>query len=245
MARRRQAGQLRVNLAEEAAERRRFEQEVALARRIQVALLPAEMPQIPGLEIHGGNIPSRGVSGDYYQIVERGHGEVAVVVADVSGKGIAASLLTASLEALVAGPIHDGIDPATICRRVSHLLYDRTPPEKFATGFLAYFDPGTARLHYCNAGHNPGIVMRSGGEVEKLASTGLPLGMMPSGVYLAAEVHLGAGDTVVLYTDGITEAIRPKNRRSRHRPRHPTAPSAQCVQSWHTPCPASDATLRT
>lgn len=196
-------------LAEEALERERLERDVALARQIQVGLLPEAMPEIAGWQLHADNIPSRGVSGDFYTVEVSDDGRCAVLVADVSGKGIAASLLTASLEALVAGPIHDGLAPEEICGRVSHLLFERTPPEKFATGFLAFFDPSTAVFRYCNAGHNPGIVMRSAGSVEMLSSTGLPLGMLPTGVYGAEEIHLEAGDTVVLYTDGITEAANP------------------------------------
>ena len=197
-------------LAEEALERERLERDVALARQIQVGLLPDTMPDIEGWQLYADNIPSRGVSGDFYKVELNDDGTCAVMVADVSGKGIAASLLTASLEALAAGPIHDGVAPEIVLDRVSHLLFERTPPEKFATGFLAFVDPDTARIHYCNAGHNPGIVMRSGGDVEMLASTGLPLGMLPSGVYQAAEIQLGSGDTVVLYTDGITEAENPE-----------------------------------
>ena len=197
-------------LAEEALERERLERDVALARQIQVGLLPDAMPEIEGLQLYADNIPSRGVSGDFYKVDRIDDGRCAVMVADVSGKGIAASLLTASLEALTAGPIHDGTDPEVICRRVSHLLFERTPPEKFATGFLAFFDSETAVLRYCNAGHNPGIVMRGDGSVEWLKSTGMPLGILPEASYGCAEVELGVGDTVVLYTDGLTEAEDPE-----------------------------------
>jgi len=197
-------------LAEEALERERLERDVALARQIQVGLLPEAMPEIEGWKLFADNIPSRGVSGDFYKVDRIDDGRCAVMVADVSGKGIAASLLTASLEALTAGPIHDGTDPDVICRRVSHLLFERTPPEKFATGFLGFFDKETAVFRYCNAGHNPGIVMRSDGSVEWLTSTGMPLGILPEAGYGCAEVELGVGDTVVLYTDGLTEAENPE-----------------------------------
>ena len=197
-------------LAEEALERERLERDVALARQIQVGLLPKALPEIDGWELYAHNIPSRGVSGDFYKVELVDDGSCAIMVADVSGKGIAASLLTASLEALAAGPIHDSVPPEMICDRVSHLLFERTPPEKYATGFLASFDPESGVFRFCNAGHNPGIVLRAGGEFELLASTGMPLGILPTGVYGAGEVRLETGDTVVLYTDGLTEAENPE-----------------------------------
>lgn len=196
-------------LAEQALERERLERDVALARQIQVGLLPDTLPEIDGWELYAHNIPSRGVSGDFYKIEHIDDGRCTIFVADVSGKGIAASLLTASLEALAAGPIHDGVEPEEICSRVSHLLFERTPPEKYATGFLTTFDPVTGIVRFCNAGHNPGIVLRAGGEIELMESTGMPLGILPTGVYGAKEITLGAGDTVVLYTDGLTEAENP------------------------------------
>jgi sigma-B regulation protein RsbU (phosphoserine phosphatase) len=200
-----------VALAEEAAERRLLESEVALARRIQVALLPDRLPELSGWELHAGNIPSRGVSGDYYEVVPRkGGGEVVFLIADVSGKGMAASLLTASLEALTAGPIEDGLPPEEICTRVSRLLFQRTPPEKYATVFVAALEPASGRLRYANGGHNPGLVVRAGGSVEWLGSTGTPVGILPAAVYRAGELSLQPGDLFVLYTDGITEANNPE-----------------------------------
>jgi serine phosphatase RsbU (regulator of sigma subunit) len=196
-------------LAEQALERERLERDVALARQIQVGLLPKALPEIEGWELYAHNIPSRGVSGDFYKVELVDDGTCAIMVADVSGKGIAASLLTASLEALAAGPIHDGVAPEIVCDRVSHLLFERTPPEKYATGFVASFDPVSGVFRYCNAGHNPGIVLRTGGEVELLGSTGMPLGILPTGIYGPGDVTLEKGDTVVLYTDGLTEAENP------------------------------------
>jgi serine phosphatase RsbU (regulator of sigma subunit)/pSer/pThr/pTyr-binding forkhead associated (FHA) protein len=200
-----------IRLAEEAAERRRLEQEVALAREIQVSLLPDRLPNVPGWDIAADNFPSRGVSGDFYKVEMRHHGgEVVLMLSDVSGKGIAASLLTASLEALTAGPIHDGVPVEDIFRSTSHLLFERTPPEKYATSFLASIDPATGVLRFCNAGHNPGLLMRADGSTEWLESTGMPLGILPEGSFAAGERTLEVGDTLVLYTDGITEPENPE-----------------------------------
>jgi sigma-B regulation protein RsbU (phosphoserine phosphatase) len=197
-------------LAEEAAERRRFEQEVALARRIQVALLPAAMPKVRGFDIHGGNTPSRGVSGDYYQIVERADkNEVAVVIADVSGKGIAASLLTGYVDALVNAFLGEDMEPAEIFNRMSPQMNAKTPVESFATAFLGILSAETGALRFASAGHDPSILVRAGGDVELLMPTGMPLGLMSEATYTATETRLEHGDTLILYTDGITEAANP------------------------------------
>lgn len=194
-------------LALEAAERRRLEEELALARRIQVALLPAQLPRIEGWELHGGNVPSRGVSGDYYEVVERRDGrECVLMVADVSGKGMAASLLTVSLQALSTGPVEDGLPPDEICAQLSRRLFRRTPPEKYATAFLGVLEPAAGLLRYTNAGHNPPLVVRADGGVEELKPTGVPLGLLPAAPYRAGEVVLAPGDLLVLYTDGLVEA---------------------------------------
>jgi len=199
-----------LRLAEESAERKRLESEVQLARDIQLALLPAKLPDIGGFALHGGNLPSRGVSGDLFKVVERVPGEECFVfLADVSGKGIAASLLTASLEAMVASQIELGASPDAACALVSRLLFERTPPEKYATGFLGVLDPSTGGFRYANAGHNSGLVIRSDGSTEWLEATGMPLGILPIGDYTVDEVELLPGDTIVLYTDGITEAENP------------------------------------
>ncbi|HSS48445.1 MAG TPA: PP2C family protein-serine/threonine phosphatase, partial [Thermoanaerobaculia bacterium] len=122
---------------------------------------------------------------------------------------MAASLLTASLQAFSAGPIEDGLPPEEICVRLSRLLYRRTPPEKFATAFLAVLETASGLLRYTNAGHNPSLIVRAGGEVEALGTTGVPLGLLPGARYQAAETTLAPGDLLVLYTDGIAEAADP------------------------------------
>jgi serine phosphatase RsbU (regulator of sigma subunit) len=228
-----------LSLAEEAAERRLLAEELALARRIQLALLPPSLPELPGWELYGANTPSRGVSGDYFAVVTRGAAgpadaggaggsgspadaggpgghsgpggacECVLMVADVSGKGMAASLLTASLEAFAAGPIEDGLPPDEICAKLSRLLYRRTPPEKYATAVVAAINLDSGLLRYANAGHNPPLVIRAGGTVEELAATGVPIALLPAAGYQAAEIQLAPGDSLLLYTDGIVEANDP------------------------------------
>jgi len=200
-----------VALAEEAAERRRLEDEVALARRIQVALLPDSLPEVPGYQLHAGNVPSRWVSGDFYQLLMRGAGaELVVMVADVSGKGVGASLVTASLEALCAGPIEVGREPAEVFDRASLLLSRRVPAGKYATAFLGALEPASGRFRYANAGHPQGLLLRAGGGPVWLSATGVPLALMPERPYGQQEIVLDPGDLVALYSDGITEAEDPE-----------------------------------
>ena len=196
-----------IALAEEAAHRKVLEKELSLARQIQVALLPESLPSFDGFELLGSNIPTRAVSGDLYQILSRREGrECVILLADVAGKGISAALLTASLEALAAGPIEEGQAPEVIFEQLSRRLHARTSPERYATGFLAVLHTDSGRFCYANAGHNPALLMRATGGVEQLAATGLPLGLLPMGEYTREERALAPGDAVVVYTDGITEA---------------------------------------
>lgn len=199
-----------VALTEEAAERRRLQEEVALARQIQLSLIPDHLPTLEDYDLFGGNAPSQGVSGDYFEVLERLDGsECVLFIADVSGKGIAASLLTAYIEALSSAPIEDGLAPDEVFTRVSRRLYRRTPHERFATALLAVLEPATGRVRYANAGHNPALVLRADGTTEQLASTGIPLGLLPVADYACDEIQLEPGDLMVLYTDGIVEAVDP------------------------------------
>jgi serine phosphatase RsbU (regulator of sigma subunit) len=200
-----------VKLAEEAAERMRLAREVELAREIQMRLMPDSLPTLEGYQLHGGNLPSRIVSGDFFKVVERAGGsECVLFLADVSGKGMGAALLTGYLEALISGLLEQALPPDETCATASRLMFERTPPEKYATGFLAILDTATGTLRYANGGHNPALLVRGDGSTEWLESNGPPLGILPDGQYAAAETNLAPGDTIVLYTDGITEAANPQ-----------------------------------
>ena len=196
-----------ISLAEDAARRRALEREMTIARQIQLALLPDELPDVSGYSIFANNDASRAVSGDFYEVQTRDEtGEPVIVIADVSGKGMSASLVAASLDALLMGPIEVGHPTDAICARVGRRLNARTPPERYATAIIASLEPKTGVLSYTNAGHNVGILVRADGSIEHLEGNGLPLGLFPVAEYEREEVTLGPGDLVVLYTDGITEA---------------------------------------
>ncbi len=201
-------------LAEEAVERRKLEAQMALARRIQLSLLPDELPVHERVALFAENHPSLTVSGDHYEVVERqASGDFLLVIADVSGKGMPAALLATSLEALAAGPIDSGGAPEEICTFVSRQLFRRTPPERYATAIVASYQPSTGVLRYTNAGHNPGLVVKAGGGCAELGSTGMPLGLLESATFTTGETRLDVGDTLVLYTDGLVEAENPDDER--------------------------------
>ena len=147
------------------------------------------------------------VSGDYYQVVPRKDGdELLVMLADVAGKGLGASLLTASLEALAAGPIEVGRSPVEICNRVSRRLHDRTTTGRFATMILASLRMDDTRFTFANAGNCPALLIRSSGRVTRLTSTGPPLGLFLQADYQESTRHLKPGDLLILFSDGFTEA---------------------------------------
>ena len=199
-----------IELAEEAAKRKELEKELALARHIQTALLPEAPPDIDGYSIFASNFPSRTVSGDLYRFEPREDDkECHVFLADVSGKGMAASLLTASLEALAAGPMEMGRAPEDMFEKLSRRLYQRTPLEKFATAFVVVLRSESGAVQYANAGHNPALLVRASGTIEELGANGVPLGVLPEAVYSSVELTLEAGDSIVIYTDGLTEAENP------------------------------------
>lgn len=200
-----------LRLALEAAEKKQLEQELALARRIQVGLFREEIPQLPGYAILGGNVPSRVVSGDFYQLLPSPGGCTALV-ADVSGKGMGAALLAASLEALFAGPLHLNLPPSEVCGRVSRLFFARTDASKFATAFLAQLDAASGVVTYCNAGHCPAVLVDAQGNAKTLTSTGPPLGIFADQQYAQDRVTLQPGDTLVLYSDGVTETTDPQGQ---------------------------------
>lgn len=198
-----------LRLAADAAERKRLEQELALARRIQVGLFREETPTLDGYQVLGGNVPSRVVSGDFYQVLQAPLGCI-LLLADVSGKGMGAALLAASLEALFAGPLSQALPPAEVCQKVSSLFFTRTEANKFATGILAYLETATGCLTYANAGHCPGLLVRASGEVVTLDPTGPPLGLFPQQRYGQHQQGLTPGDLVLLYSDGVSETASPE-----------------------------------
>lgn len=187
--------------------RENLEEEMTMAREIQQRLLPTQTPNLKGFELWGANHPSLHCSGDYFDYLKVKGGAPAVVIADVSGKGMPASLLASSLQASLRALAMIFDDPGELLGAVNNALHESTDPEKFATLFLAVLNEDGSGLRYASAGHNPPLLLRASGVSEWLKPAGTPLGMFPDMVYPVMEVSMGPEDLVVSYTDGITEAV--------------------------------------
>src|SRR5215813_3486299 len=193
-------------LMADAAEKKQMDREFALAREIQQRLLPEEPPDVPGYELYGSNLPSRQVSGDYFDFRGRGDGKFYATIADVCGKGIGPALLMASLQASFHAWADEQVPVAEMTGRLSEAISRRTGPDRFITFFLLLLDPATGVIEYTNAGHNQGLVIRKNGSIDELPSHGLPLALFPGRPYGSSQITLEPEDFLCLYTDGVTEA---------------------------------------
>ncbi len=187
----------------------RLQQELATARAIQVRLLPRAVPELRGFEVAGTSIPSREIGGDYYDFLAQGEDLVGIAIGDVSGKGMPAALLMSNLQASLHGQVLHPGSVSSVVASVNQLLVRSTDPHMFATFFYGLLDTSTGEFTCTNAGHNPPLVVRRDGTVEELSRGGLLLGMLEDQVYQQDTVILQPGDGIVMYTDGITEAVGP------------------------------------
>lgn len=194
---------------EDALARERLQQEMETARKIQERLLPADQPLLAGWEVTGLSLPSLQVGGDYFDFVSPGDGLLGVAIGDVSGKGVPAALLMSNLQACLKGQVMHPAPVADTVSRINDLLSESTDSNMFATFLYGELHAASGRFVCTNAGHDPALVVRRGGEVEWLGTCGLILGMFPDQEYTQATVDLDPGDLLVLYTDGITEAGAP------------------------------------
>ncbi|HYK34849.1 SpoIIE family protein phosphatase [Alloacidobacterium sp.] len=202
-----EVSELARSLAAEAAQRERANREMEIAREVQERLFPQEIPELPGAKIAGFCRPALGVGGDYYDVIDLGDGRVGLAVGDVSGKGISAALLMASLRASLRGVTLDGPrDFAKLMHKVNRLVYEASASNRYATFFFASYDPATRKLECVNAGHNPPVLLR-GQETIRLEADGPVVGLLPSAPYSEQSLMLQPGDLLVLYTDGISEAM--------------------------------------
>ncbi len=180
------------------------------AREIQQALMPTQLPQIQGCDLAAGCQPARMVGGDYYDAIRLGDARAAIAIGDVSGKGMAAALLMSNLQAIVRAFAPSGLAPAELCAKANQLIAANVAPGKYITFFYAVLEAVHMRLDYCNAGHNPPILRRRDGALERLGEGGPVLGVLAGAAYTAGAVELRPGDCLVLYTDGISEAFNPE-----------------------------------
>ena len=192
-------------------ERKAFEKELALARETQTTLLPAELPKIPGFELAAFSQPTRHVGGDFYDFLPRETSAVTGVLADVSGKGISAALLSSLVQGALQVECRSGKPLNEAVQLVNLYLCEKSRSNRFVTLFLfSIGDDG--RGEFISAGHNPAYLFRTAtGEIEELAAQGLILGAFTFSSYAATPLEMGAGDILVVYSDGITEAMNPND----------------------------------
>jgi serine phosphatase RsbU (regulator of sigma subunit) len=192
-------------LLQEEREKQRMEEELKVAQKIQSDLLPRELPQTGWFRAAGSSISSREVGGDYFDLRQTTPDTWATVVADVSGKGVSAALLAALLQGAFLLGGEAGLPIEHMMARVNHFLNARTNGEKYATAFYCTLDKDGA-LRWANAGHPRPYLIRRNGDLARLASTGVPLGMLADTTYEVLEERLKPGDRLVLFSDGLSEA---------------------------------------
>jgi len=198
-------------LMEERLKRKRIEEEMAVASEIQLRLQPVAPPSIDGWEITGISFPSREVGGDYYDYIERHNGRIVLTLGDVSGKGVGAALLMASVHAAVRAQSQTRLSVGEIVSEVNKYLYKNSPDNKYVTLFYGELDPASGVITYSNAGHNPPLLVRAGAtgptDITRLDVGGLPVGILPDTVYHEGTEKFEPGDILLIYSDGITESI--------------------------------------
>ena len=196
-------------LEQEVRERERVEQELRVARRIQEALLPRELPRLEGWEVTPHYQPAKEVGGDFYDFLTLPGGRVGLVIGDVSGKGVAAALVMANTQSVLRAVSRGDPTPGQLLAEANEVLSANIPPNMFVTCFCGVLDPRSGHLAYANAGHSLPC-WRHGNRSNELRATGMPLGLIPGMGYEEEEVVLFPGDSILLYTDGLIEAHNPE-----------------------------------
>jgi serine phosphatase RsbU (regulator of sigma subunit)/catechol 2,3-dioxygenase-like lactoylglutathione lyase family enzyme len=187
---------------------RRAARELEIAKQVQARLFPQRLPQLNSLEYSGICIQARQVGGDYHDYLDLGRGRFGLVIADIAGKGMAAALLMANLQANLRSQSATASEqPEAFLRCVNKLFYENTDESAYATLFFGEYDDETQGLRYANCGHLPGLVLRSGGEVERLESTCTVVGLFRDWSCELGHVRLRSDDLLALYTDGVTESF--------------------------------------
>ena len=194
-------------LVERERERQRMEQEIGIARDIQQALLPRGFRDFPYLGVTGINLPCLTVGGDYFDVFPMSKDRTAFIIADVSGKGLGAALLTTMLQGALSG-MRIGIEPALVVDHINHFLCEHVELARYATMFFGVLDQ-EGQLEFINAGHPSPFLLRRGEIDEPFTEGSYPVGLMPGTQYVTARMKLRPGDTLVLFSDGVTEAMDP------------------------------------
>jgi uncharacterized protein YndB with AHSA1/START domain len=186
---------------------RKQAQEYEEAREIQQALMPKELPQMAGLEVSGSWRPARIVGGDYFDVFRFGATRLGLCIADVSGKGMPAALLMSNLQAVIKAQAAENTSPKQLVEEVNRVMWRNTTEAKFITLFYGLLDVDRKTLQYANAGHNAPVLTREDGAQVRLEQRGLIVGAFQESVYDQAEIDLRPGDRLVMFTDGLSEAV--------------------------------------
>jgi phosphoserine phosphatase RsbU/P len=186
-------------------EQERMKGELEMCRKIQVELLPRQSLRTGIAEVKGISIPAREVGGDFFNYFPLPNGDLALLVGDVSGKGLPAALLMANLQATIQAQLPLELDLAKLADNLDHQIASATPAELYLTLFISILETETRILRYVNAGHNFPFALLSEGSVVRLESTGRPLGLLPGGGYVEKQIQLKQGDSLFFYTDGLVE----------------------------------------
>ena len=199
---------LMATIVTEIAKREWIAREIDIARDVQQRLFPQKLPEIAGVDCAGACRPAQGVGGDYFDFLALSAGRLGVALGDVAGKGIPAALLMASLQASLRGQRLSGpADLAQLMTNLNFLIHEASPDNRYATFFYGELDPKTRRLDYVNAGHNAPMLLRAGGGIERMAATGPVVGLIEGGRFEQRSVLLAPGDVLLVYSDGISEAM--------------------------------------
>ena len=193
-----------LQLLRELLGKRILEEEMQLAQRIQLGLLPQRKPDIPSLRLHGTSLPSRQVGGDYFDWLVKG-GDFYMIIGDVSGKGIPAAMLMATLQASFRAIARENRSPGELLAELNQIIYENSPPERFVTVWLGRMILGAGQLEYSSAGHPPPLLTRRGALTVPLQEGGTVLGGFPRMVFPTHRIPFGAGDRLVCFTDGVSE----------------------------------------
>jgi serine phosphatase RsbU (regulator of sigma subunit)/pSer/pThr/pTyr-binding forkhead associated (FHA) protein len=199
-------------LTEQAIEKEKMEKELALAAKIQEDFLPKENPSCKKFDIVGYNTPCHQVGGDYYDFIDIDPSRLGIVVADVSGKGVGASLLMASLRAALQSEVHAKYNIEEMAVKLNNFVHRSSASNGFITFFFCELSKKSGELKYINAGHNPPLIIDKKGKITRLESCGLCLGMFPASTYEVKKVTINDGEMAVLFTDGITESRNKDNK---------------------------------
>ena len=195
-------------LQQQSVEMEKVRRDLAIAATIQQRILPETLPVIPGYDLAGINIPAIEICGDYYDCLPIAQNKYALIMADVSGKGIQAALLVSSLQASLRVYLETQVSLTDLAEKLNKLIYSSTTAEKYLTMCICYLDTETGEIEALNAGHNPPLIVRKDNTISRITAGGIPIGMADLGLtYTKQNFKIEQGECLLLFTDGITEAM--------------------------------------